>query len=77
LARRIQQNLPPSPPKYPASAPSIGTSPNSRGVIFIEGNPIGAALQGQPAFTSGYLLLAQNGDFLVNESGNYLEIDYI
>jgi hypothetical protein len=46
-------------------------------VIFIEGNPIGAALQGQPAFTSGYLLLAQNGDFLVNENGNYLEIDYI
>lgn len=77
MARRIQQNLPPNPAKYPASAPSIGVSSYSRGVIFVEGNPVGAALQGPPAVPTEYLLLAQNGDFLIAENGNYLEIDHI
>jgi hypothetical protein len=70
LARRIQQNRPPAPPKYPPSAPNINVSSQSHGVIFVEGIAYGAAIQGQPIV--GYLLKAENGFYLLAENGDNL-----
>ena len=70
MARRIQQNRPPAPPKYPPSALSISTSPQSNGVIFVEGIAYNAAIQGQPP--PKYLLQAENGFYLLAENGDNL-----
>lgn len=70
MARRIQQNRPPSPPKYPPSAPSINVSSQSHGVIFVEGIAYNAAIQGQPPVE--YLLQAESGFYLLAENGDNL-----
>jgi hypothetical protein len=74
--RNIISPLKPNPAKYPASAPSISTSRNSHGIIFVEGGAAGAALQGPPGAPLGYLLLAENGNPILTQVDNYIEIEH-
>lgn len=74
MAKRIQQNRPPSPPKYPPSSLSIDV--RFRHVIFVEGNVSDVALQGPPAAPLEYLLLAENGNPILMETGDYIEIEH-
>ena len=75
--RNIIYPLKPNPAKYPASAPSISTSSRGKGTIFVEGGAAGAALQGPPEAPLEYLLLAENGNLILTQADNYIEIQYI
>jgi hypothetical protein len=74
--RNIIYPLKPNPAKYPASAPSISTSSRGKGTIFVEGGASGAALQGPPGAPLGYLLLAENGNPILTQADNYIEIEH-